>query len=378
MFPVKTVHDLGPTGPNPEDQSEFDVNISMTAPVNGQYYVAGEAPIVTVTLKDHATGADVDPSVYTSPQDSVVGGGLSTATLYVYGPRSYAVPVLTPGSTTDSPTDPPTQGVSLLGHGDATGFHYTLQAIPDTLAAGTYMVRFEGRDATHAPATYQTGSSAVINFQVGTATEEPKVSGNGCLNCHGDTVMHLTGNYSHHQPFDTDGCLACHDYSGNHGDYIGNRVHAIHHETFSGDASSGASNSRVWTEISFPQQANNCSICHTNSDADVPVWQSTEPLACGGCHGTNPDAVAAAKTYIADNGITGDEADEITTKAGNEAIAASHMLIMMGHAGGNQQDFITYGSEPVAGCLVCHGPGQPQDLYQLMGLVKFGIPSTTE
>ena len=112
--------------------------------------------------------------------------------------------------------------------------------------------------------------------------------------------------------------------------------------------------------------------------AAVPVWQSTEPLACGGCHGTDPDAVAAAKTYIADNGITGNEADEITTKAGNEAVAASHMLIMMGHSGGNQQDFITYGSEPVPGCLVCHGAGQPQDLYQLMGLAKFGIPPTTE
>ena len=397
VFPVKTVHDLGPTGPNPEDQSEFDVSISMTDPANGQYYKAGETPIVTVTLKDHATGADVDPSVYTSPQDSVVGGGLSTATLYVYGPRSYAVPVLTTCSTTDPAftADPktgacvsattPTQGHNLFAGStvngtvdgnviapDANGFHYQLMDVAG-LTYGTYMARFEGRDATHAPATYQTGSSAVINFQVGTATEEPKVSGNGCLNCHGDTVMHLTGSYSHHQPFNTDGCLACHDYSGNHGDFIGNRVHAIHHETFSGDV-----NSRVWTEISFPQQANNCSICHTNSDADVPVWQTTEPLACGGCHGTNPDAVAAAKTYIADNGITGNEADEITTKAGNEAVAASHMLIMMGHGGGNQQDFITYGSDPVPGCLVCHGPGQPQDLYQLMGLAKFGIPSTTE
>ena len=69
---------------------------------------------------------------------------------------------------------------------------------------------------------------------------------------------------------------------------------------------------------------------------------------------------------------------QITTKAGNEAIAASHMLIMMGATGGDQNDFFTYGSEPVPGCLVCHGAGQPQDLYQLMGLAKFGIPSTTE
>jgi hypothetical protein len=110
----------------------------------------------------------------------------------------------------------------------------------------------------------------------------------------------------------------------------------------------------------------------------VPVWQSTEPLACGGCHGTDPDAVAAAKTYIAEESITGDKAKEIMDKAGNEAIAASHMLIEMSHGSGDQEDFFTYGSEPVPGCLVCHGPGQDKDLYKLMGLAKFGIPSTTE
>jgi OmcA/MtrC family decaheme c-type cytochrome len=385
VYPVKTVHDLGPLGDDPSVQPEFSVSITLDTPARG-YYIAGESPTVTVTLATIDGGPDVD---YTAGPDTTAGdrnGVLTRANMWVYGPRSHAVPVLTPGSTTDSPTDPPTQGVSLLGHGDATGFHYTLQAIPDTLDAGTYLVRVGAADAgdvvssTKPNPAPRTASTKVIHFQVGTATEEPKVSGNGCLNCHGNYAMHYEpGPYgTHNQPFDTDGCLGCHDYSGNHADYIGNRVHAIHHETFSGDANSGAANSRVWTEISFPQQANNCSICHTNSDAAVPVWESTEPLACGGCHGTNPDAVAAAKTYIADNGITGNEADEITTKAGNEAVAASHMLIMMGHSGGNQQDFITYGSEPVPGCLVCHGPGQPQDLYQLMGLAKFGIPSTSE
>jgi OmcA/MtrC family decaheme c-type cytochrome len=399
VFPVKTVHDLGPTGDDPRNQAEFAVNISMDPPANDTDYEAGDSPVITVTL----TPTDGGPAVnYTAAKDSFGDrdGNLYSASLYVYGPRSRAVPVLTTCSTTDpgfteTPQSTACDGtVALQGHSlfvgsaingvpdgqvetDASGFKYRLMDDFAKLEPGTYMVRFEGGDygATTASSTdYQTSSSAVINFQVGTVTEEPKVSGNGCLNCHGDTHMHLEGSHPHNQPFDTDGCLACHDYSQNYGDYIGNRVHAIHHETFSGDAKFN----RVWTEISFPQQANNCSICHTNSAAAVPVWESTAPLACGGCHGTNPDAVAAAKTYIADNGITGNEADEITTKAGNEAVAASHMLIMMGHAGGNQQDFITYGSEPVAGCLVCHGPGQPQDLYQLMGLVKFGIPSTTE
>jgi OmcA/MtrC family decaheme c-type cytochrome len=382
LFPVKTVHDLGPTGNDPRNQAEFAVNISMDPPANGTDYEAGESPVITVTLTPTDGGATVN---YTAAKDvkGTRDGALSNAQLFVYGPRSHAVPVLTACSTTDPDFiaqngtcgATATQGHQLFVGSDAqvktdaSGFKYQLMDKFADLEPGTYMVRFDGADyGGKSNDDYVTSSVAVINFQVGTATEEPKVSGNGCLNCHGDTHMHLTGQYAHNQPFNTDGCLGCHDYSGNHGDYIGNRVHAIHNETFSGDYSG-----HVWTEVSFPQQANNCSICHTNSDAAVPVWQSTEPLACGGCHGTDPNAVAAAKTYIADNSITGDQADEITTKAGNEAIAASHMLIMMGFGGGNQKDFFTHGSEPVPGCLVCHGPGQPQDLYQLMGLEKFGI-----
>jgi hypothetical protein len=192
--------------------------------------------------------------------------------------------------------------------------------------------------------------------------------------------MHLTGSHAHNQPFDTDGCLACHDYSGNYGDYIGNRVHAVHHETFSGDAFTHGN--RVWTDISFPQQANNCSICHTNSEALVPVWRTTVPLACGGCHGTDPDAVAAAQAYLANpptgHTITAVEAEKVMERAPKEALAASHMLVMMGVPAGTRMDFFTYGSEPVPGCLVCHGAGQPQDLYQLMGLATFGIPNDTE
>jgi OmcA/MtrC family decaheme c-type cytochrome len=398
VFPVKTMHNLGPTGNDPRNQAEFAVNISMDPPSNGTDYEAGEAPVITVTLTPTDGGAPVN---YTAAKD-VTGtrdGALSNAQLFVYGPRSHAVPVLTTCSTTDPNVGtatcgnvgaPATQGHQLFVGStinnsvdtqvktDASGFKYQLRDDFAKLEPGTYMVRFDSADyGGNSNDDYVTSSVAVINFQVGTATEEPKVSGNGCLNCHGDTHMHLTGSHAHNQPFNTDGCLGCHDYSGNHADYIGNRVHAIHHETFSGDASSGDANTRVWTDVSFPQQANNCSICHTNSKAPVPVWRTTEPLACGGCHGTNPNAVAAAKTYIADKSITGNEADEIMAKAGNEAIAASHMLIMMGAPGGSQSDFVTYGSEPFPGCLVCHGPGRPQDLYQEMGLAKFGIPTDT-
>jgi OmcA/MtrC family decaheme c-type cytochrome len=402
VYPVKTVHDVGPTGPDPKNQSEFTVDISMDPPANGTDYEAGETPVITVTL----TPRDGGPAVnYTAAQDTIKGtrdGNLNVANLFVYGPRSHAVPVLTTCSATDdnfinkvaatcgANATTPTQGHNLFVGStvnsvadaqvktDATGFKYQLMDDIDKLPPGTYMVRVEAADyGGVSNDDYVTSSSALITFQVGTADEEPKVSGNGCLNCHGDTIMHLEGSHAHHAPFDTDYCLACHDYSGNHGDYIGNRVHAVHHETFSGDAIEG----RVWTEVSFPQEANNCSICHTNSAAVVPVWRSTEPLACGGCHGTDPDAVTNAEAYLANppSGvtITASEAEKIMARAPKEATAASHMLSMMAVPGGTRDDFITYGSEPVAGCLVCHGPGQPQDLYQAMGLATFGIPIDT-
>ncbi len=63
----------------------------------------------------------------------------------------------------------------------------------------------------------------------------------------------------HAAPFDTDECLACHDQSGGHADPIFNRVHAIHSNDSTGDATNytaGVLNSplrRDWAEVTYPQ-----------------------------------------------------------------------------------------------------------------------------
>ena len=106
VAPIPAVHDTTLTG---NQASEFGVAISMTAPANGEYYdpAVDAAPVVTVTLTDAATGNAVAGTVYTTlstdptSAKGVVGGGLSAANLFVYGPRNEAVPVLTTGSTTD-------------------------------------------------------------------------------------------------------------------------------------------------------------------------------------------------------------------------------------------------------------------------------------
>ena len=233
---------------------------------------------------------------------------------------------------------------------DASGYSYQLMDNLADLAPGTYMVRFEGADYGGVAADdWVTSSSLAITFQVGTATVEPKVSGDGCLNCHGDTIMHLDGTHAHHVPFDTDYCLACHDKSGNHGDYIGNRVHAVHGASATGDLLA-APGSRDWSYITFPQSANNCTVCHTNPNAETPVWRQPDMIVCGGCHGAQVDADPAA--YTTD--ITG------------EIAAAQHMAL-----NGGDIDPLT---PPTYSCLVCHGDGKIADLFITHRLISFPPP----
>jgi hypothetical protein len=370
---------------------EFDVAITMTPPANGQFYVAGEAPVVTVTLKDHATAQPVDPSVYTSPQGAAgqAGGGLSSAELFVYGPRSFAVPVLTTDSTTDpSLTGEPEQGHPLqpmlledsntvpnpdpLVKTDATGYHYQLMSIPTSLTTGTYIVQFQGQDyGAVSSSNFVTTSAYKINFQVGTATIQHKVSGDACVNCHDDTRMHATGSHAHNVPFDTDYCLGCHDHTGNHGDYIGNRVHAVHSASATGDYVESGGFPRNWIEITFPQSANNCVICHTNPD--VPVPQQIYMLACGGCHGTHPDADAAAVVaHEEEVNPDADEAEELA-QVTREISAAQHMQQNGGDAAVDAE-----GGPHTLSCLTCHGAGKVADIYQKHNLNKFPPEPTPE
>ena len=386
------------------DIPEFDVTITMTDPANkaaqeaaGElpYYVAGETPVITVTLKDHATGEPVASSVYTSDADAkgVSGGALSGANLYVYGPRDEAVPVETTCSTTDPDFqahdgtcgDTPTQGHSLLLSGgvpanddsqvitDGNGYKYQLMDNIGDLAPGTYMVRFEGADyGGVASDDYRTSSVALINFQVGTGVEEAKVSGDACINCHGDTHMHLTGTHAHNPPFNTDHCLGCHDRSGNYGDYIGNRVHAVHRATVTGDF-----HDRNWAWVTFPRPANNCTTCHTNPDAPTPVWTTPYMLACGGCHGLMPDADPTDPSYLVDEDGDAleptDDADaalieEIQAKLTREVAAAQHM-----RQNGGDAEADAVGEPPTLQCLICHGPGRVADLYVTHHLATFGV-----
>jgi hypothetical protein len=355
--------------PDPVNVPEFDVTMNITPPANGQFYQEGEAPLVTVTLADHATGAPVDPAVYTTPMDAagVVGGGLRVASLYVYGPRAEARPVLTTAAVTPNADGLYGQSNNLfvgtqlevIGDGvgdddrnceagetcivdplietDATGFKYRLMAVPAGMTPGTYMVRVRigdyGRVGT---GNYHIESLAFTNIQIGTATVEPKLSGDACMDCHGTGTAEFHDE-RHAVVFDTDECLSCHDYSGNHADPLSNRIHAVHAATATGDLLN-----RDWTEVTYPRPANNCITCHTNTSVDTPVWRSPDAVACAGCHGSDPTA----------------------TDHPEEAAAALHMLQ-------NGGDFDPLTPAFPNTCLVCHGEGRVADLFETHELIRF-------
>ena len=79
---IAVMHDVGTPPLN-------TVDVSLTPPpANGTYYVAGEAPVVTVVIN----GDNGDPI---SDHTNVTDVNFSTAGLFVYGPRSLTMPVLT-------------------------------------------------------------------------------------------------------------------------------------------------------------------------------------------------------------------------------------------------------------------------------------------
>ncbi len=271
------------------------VDLSMSAPANGKYFVAGEAPQVTIKITDVATALAIDPATIVEPlvSTNVQPNEWKRANLFVYGPRDHTVPVLTTAAANPDPNhyyanndlrvlqDPSKADPRITRTSDS--IVYQLGTITN-LAAGTYTAFVEVMP--NAPL----GGTAYLNFQVGTTNVEPLVAAS-CTDCHGDTRMH--GGYFA-VTFTPDICKACHDYerqtpgkttwtasnSGFGAAPLSRRVHGVHYGNY---LDKPDENTKGIAQIIFPQDVRNCTKCH--SDPKSITWtEKPSRLACLACH----------------------------------------------------------------------------------------------
>ena len=271
------------------------VTLEASAPANGDFFVAGESPTVTIRIQDTATGAPIAPASIVEPADSqnVAATEWRRANFYVSGPRAWTEPVLTSAAAHSDPThyyanndlrvriDPANEDSKITRTADA--IVYQLDDVAG-LKPGTYTAFVETMPA--APL----GGWASINFQVGTATPEPVVAGN-CNDCHGETQMHA-GYFA--VTFTPDICKNCHDYDRQTPDKIAwtdsnsgfgaaplsRRIHGVHYGHYL-DKPGEVHQQHDYSHTIFPQDVRNCTKCHSEST----TWtEKPSRLACLACH----------------------------------------------------------------------------------------------
>ncbi len=178
---------------------------------------------------------------------------------------------------------------------------YTLRGkfadlLPGTYCVYTYFLPKTGK----IPGFNNAVAFALKTFQVGTATEEPKVATN-CTDCHGDSIMHLYESHIHPGLFDVDYCKACHDYahygtgnafanqggtstsgwSGFGAAPISRRIHGVHFGKYLEHSNEIYANADYFKDVIFPQDVRNCTKCHANN----PAWKEKPArVACLACH----------------------------------------------------------------------------------------------
>ena len=172
------------------------VTLTMTAPANSKYYVAGEAPQLSIKILNATNGLAINPTNLVDPlvSTTTASNEWKRANLFVSGPRADTVPVLTTAAVLAATNvsyannelrymrNPSQRDPRITWTADAILYQLSNVA---SLAAGTYTVFVDVM-----PATFP-GGWAYLNFQVGTTNIEPLVAGN-CITCHGDTRMHDT------------------------------------------------------------------------------------------------------------------------------------------------------------------------------------------
>ncbi len=296
---IETDHEIEPW------PFEFLVELSMTPPANAEYYVAGEAPLVTVVIRNASTGGVIDPN-------TIANGTWSRGYLYVSGPRENTRPVLTTAALSGNYTFYAENDLRVNVTDvdpritrSTTNITYQLADVAN-VTSGTYTLFVEVKRGT------ELGGWAILNFQIGTSTVDPFIATN-CMDCHGDNRQHPE---FFAVEYNTDICKSCHDYerqvpgelgwsftggwNGFGAGPIVRKVHGVHY---------GSSldypedlvfpilrNAFDFSHVTFPQDVRNCDKCHSETED----WME-EPsrLACLACHDSDV-AVTHAKLMTDD------------------------------------------------------------------------------
>jgi hypothetical protein len=291
--PVAVAHKVQPPA------FQHKVELALTAPKNGKFFLAGESPQLTITIKDAKSGATIDPKTMVEPKDAtkVQPNEWRRANLYVSGPRNNTKPVLTTLALLPTPDATKTyMNIELRVLNDpskadprisrtATSVVYQLADVKG-LEPGTYTAFVE--TIPSAPL----GGWALLNFQVGTETVEKKTATN-CLSCHEDTRMHAS---FFAVTFEPDICKSCHDYqrqmpgkaawtdrnAGFGAAPLARRIHGVHFGHYL-EKPKEVHATEDYSHTIFPQDVRNCTKCHS----ETAEWkEQPSRLACNACHDT--------------------------------------------------------------------------------------------
>ncbi len=273
--------------------------MQVSAPANKSFFVAGERPVITITILDtFALG--------------VTRNELSTMNLYMSGPKEpkLTVTALKLLNATGDRTKTPHHFINLKTNPDVqvngNVLTYTLQPVTDELP-GTYTINL--RAVLGTDALQQIMKSAEV--QIGTATVETSVyklpdQKTTCAKCHEGTVSgkmyfaHIdpgsTGVGSWSYDFQPESnCAACHNNDGYASfrdfytntvripDQLVRRVHGVHMgDELTSEANTNQTSGvfRAYTHGAFPVDIRNCTTCHVDDR-----WKTMpSQVACGSCH----------------------------------------------------------------------------------------------
>lgn len=275
------------------------VQLELSPPANGRFYLPGDAPTVTIKIKDAASGTAIDPKTIVEPliSTNVAPNEWKRGYLYVSGPRAATMPVLTTAALAPNTNGyyanndfrvrvkPANEDPRITRTTDS--IIYQLAPITN-LMTGTYTVFAE------ATPNAGLGGWAYLNFQVGSTNIEAHVAMN-CTDCHRDNRMHES---SFAVSFTPDICKSCHDNnhqmtgrtgwaSGNNGfgaAPLNRRVHGVHFGKYL-DKPKDIHPRYDYSEVIFPQDIRNCTKCHAQSSS----WnEKPSRLACLSCHDSDP------------------------------------------------------------------------------------------